>query len=126
MAGGLQPAPPWEGGASARPPSARFSQSFVVEDHEPMANKDDEIIHHGSITEFRPHEDDVSGGRDKSVQTEATGAEGAADLQSSGSTSGGAAGRFSSPDHNPAPRRDGGLSADDEPQPAGDRGNLTR
>lgn len=89
-------------------------------------SKNDEVIHKGPITEFRPHEDDVSGGRDKSVQSEATGAAGASDLQSSGATSGGAAGRFSSPDHNPAPRRDGGLSPDDEPQPAGDRGNLTR
>ena len=91
-----------------------------------MANKDDEIIQHGPITEFRPHKDDVSGGRDKSVQSEATGAEGASDLNSAGSTSGGAAGRFSSPDHNEPPRRDGGRSPDDEPQPAGDRGNLTR
>jgi hypothetical protein len=88
--------------------------------------KDDEVIHKGPITEYRPHKDDVSGGRDKSVQSEATGAEGASDLNVAGSTSGGAAGRFSSPDHNPAPRRDGGLSDDDEPQPAGDRGNLTR
>jgi hypothetical protein len=91
-----------------------------------MAKNDDEIRHHGAITEFRPHKDDVSGGRDKSVQSEATGAEGASDLNVAGSTSGGAAGRFSSPDHNEPPRRDGGLSADDEPQPAGDRGNLTR
>jgi hypothetical protein len=89
-------------------------------------SKNDEIIHHGPITEYRPHKDDVSGGRDKSVQSEATGAEGASDLNSAGSTSGGAAGRFSSPDHNEPPRRDGGLAPDDEPQPAGDRGNLTR
>lgn len=91
-----------------------------------MANKNDEVIHHGATTEYRPHKDDVSGGRDKSVQSEATGAEGAADLQNSGATSGGAAGRFSSPEHNEAPRRDGGLSEDDERQPAGNRGILTR
>jgi hypothetical protein len=91
-----------------------------------MADKNDEVIHKGPITEFRPHKDDVSGGRDKSVQTEATGAEGASDLVSSGSTSGGAAGRFSSPDHNEPPRRDGGESPDDEPQPAGNRGTLTQ
>ena len=91
-----------------------------------MADKNDEVIHKGPITEYRPHKDDVSGGRDKSVQAEATGAEGSSDLKVAGSTSGGAAGRFSSPDHNPVPRRDGGLSADDDPQPAGDRGNLTR
>ncbi|HEX8410015.1 MAG TPA: hypothetical protein VF883_14230 [Thermoanaerobaculia bacterium] len=91
-----------------------------------MANKDDEIIHHGPVTEYRPHKDDVSGGRDKSVQSEATGAEGASDLNAAGSTSGGAAGRLSSPDHNEPPRRDGGESPDDEPQPAGNRGNLTQ
>lgn len=79
--------------------------------------KDDEITHKGP---------DVSGGRDKSVQSEATGAEGASDLNSAGSTSGGAAGRFSSPDHNPAPRRDGGLSDPEAGHPGGDRGNLTR
>ncbi|MGN6186498.1 MAG: hypothetical protein ACTHQM_22920 [Thermoanaerobaculia bacterium] len=69
-----------------------------------MANRE------GTIKEYRPHEDHISGGRDKSVQNEALGAEGASDLQSSGSSSGGAAGRFSSPDHNPTPRRDGGKA----------------
>ena len=63
-----------------------------------MPKNDDEIIHHDRITDYRPHKDDVSGGRDKSVQTEAKGAEGATDLQSSGSTSGGAAGEDSSAD----------------------------
>jgi hypothetical protein len=89
-------------------------------------SKDDEIIKHGAVTEYRPHKDDVSGGRDKSVQSEATGAEGASDLQSSGSTSGGVAGRITDLDPNEPPRRDGGLSPDDEPQPAGNRGELTR
>lgn len=91
-----------------------------------MANKNDEVIHHGSITDFRPHKDDVSGGRDKSVQSEATGAEGASDLQNAGATSAGAAGRISRLDENEGANRPGGPSADDEPQPAGDRGNLTR
>jgi hypothetical protein len=91
-----------------------------------MADKNDEVIHHGATTEYRPHKDDVSGGRDKSVQTEAKGAEGIADLQTTSGSSGGGAGRVSSPDHNEPPRRDGGLASDDEPQPAGDRGNLTR
>jgi hypothetical protein len=85
-----------------------------------MANRE------GTIKEYRPNDDSVSGGSDKSVQTEALGAEGSSDLQVSGSTSGGGAGRFSSPDHNPAPRRDGGKSDDDEPQPAGNRGVLTQ
>jgi hypothetical protein len=89
-------------------------------------DKNDEVITHGAVTEYRPHKDDVSGGSDKSVQSEATGAEGASDLNTAGSTSGGAAGRITSLEHNQPPRRDGGLSADDEPQPAGDRGNLTR
>ena len=89
-------------------------------------SKNDEIIHKGPITEYRPHKDDVSGGRDKSVQTEALGAEGIADLNSASSTSSGGAGQFGSPEHNPAPRRDGGLSDPESGQPAGDRGNLTR
>jgi hypothetical protein len=89
-------------------------------------SKNDEITHKGPVTEYRPHKDDVSGGRDKSVQSEALGAEGASDLNSAGSTSGGAAGRFSSPDHNPSPRRDGGLSDPESGHPGGDRGNLTR
>jgi hypothetical protein len=104
---------------------ARETLPFSPEAH--MANKDDEIIQKGPITEFRPHKDDVSGGSDKSVQTEATGAEGAADLQTTSGTSGGGAGRVSEVDGGYArPRRDGGLAPDDEPQPAGDRGNLTR
>ncbi|HEX2061269.1 MAG TPA: hypothetical protein VHK90_11050 [Thermoanaerobaculia bacterium] len=89
-------------------------------------SKNDEVIKHGPVTEYRPHKDDVSGGSDKSVQTEAKGAEGSANLSSSSASSGGAAGRIDTIDHNPTPRRDGGRSPDDEPQPAGDRGNLTR
>ncbi len=91
-----------------------------------MANKDDEVIHKGPITEFRPRKDDVSGGRDKSVQTEATGAEGLTDLGATSGTSGGDAGRISEGDDYGHPRRDGGPSSDDEPQPAGNRGILTR
>lgn len=89
-------------------------------------SKNDEIRKDGAKTEYRPRKDDVSGGSDKSVQTEARGAEGLADLQTTSASSGGMGGRFSSPDHNPAPRRDGGKSDDDEPQPAGNRGTLTR
>ena len=92
-----------------------------------MANKDDEIIKHGAVTEYRPHKDDVSGGRDKSVQTEATGAEGIADLgATSGSAGGDAMGRIPEPDSYQRPRRDGGEQPDDEPQPAGNRGVLTQ
>ena len=88
--------------------------------------KNDEIRREGAKTEYRPHKDDVSGGREKSVQSEARGAEGSTDLQNSGATSGGAAGRFSTLDHNAAPQRSGGPSSDDEPQPAGNRGDLTK
>lgn len=91
-----------------------------------MSKKDDEIIRDGARTEYRPQKDDVSGGRDKSVQSEATGAEGASDLQNTGATSGGAAGRFSTIDHDPAPKRDGGPTSDDDQQPAGNRGGLTQ
>jgi hypothetical protein len=90
-----------------------------------MADKNDEVIHHGPVTEYRPHKDDVSGGRDKSVQTEALGAEGIADLSNSSATSGGASGKVNTVNSPAQPRRDGGTSPDDEPQPAGNRGNLT-
>lgn len=82
-------------------------------------SKDDEIVKHGAVTEYRPHKDDVSGGADKSVQTEALGAEGAADLSNSSASSGGAAGRVNTVDHNPTPERDGGERPDDQ-------GDLTR
>ncbi|HYO77942.1 MAG TPA: hypothetical protein VE010_15900 [Thermoanaerobaculia bacterium] len=92
-----------------------------------MANKDDEIIHKGPITEFRPHKDDVSGGRDKSVQTEAKGAEGLTDMLTTSGSSGGGAGRITEIDESyQRPKRDGGESPDDESQPAGNRGNLTK
>lgn len=91
-----------------------------------MANKDDEIIHKGPITEFRPHKDDVSGGRDKSVQTEARGAEGLADLLVTSGSSGGSAGRITEGDNYQHAKSDGGESPDDESQPAGNRGNLTK
>lgn len=54
----------------------------------------EDIRHRGPITEYRPEKDDVSGGRDKSVQSEAVGAEGSSNLAQSGTTSGGAAGRI--------------------------------
>jgi hypothetical protein len=57
-------------------------------------NKDDEIRHEGAKTIYREHEDDVSGGRDKSVQSEAWGAEGSANLSNSSASSGGAAGQI--------------------------------
>ena len=91
-----------------------------------MADKNDEIIHKGPITEYRPHKDDVSGGRDKSVQTEAKGAEGIADLQTTSGSSGGGAGRIPEPDRTGKPNRAGGESPDDESQPAGNRGTLTQ
>lgn len=91
-----------------------------------MADKNDEVIHKGRVTEYRPRKDDVSGGRDKSVQAEALGAEGLADVSNSSATSGGASGKVNTVDRPAAPRRDGGTSPDDETQPAGDRGNLTR
>ena len=53
----------------------------------------DEIRKRGAVTEYRPDNDEVSGGRDKSVQGEATGAEKASDIAQSGTTSRGAAGR---------------------------------
>jgi hypothetical protein len=71
-----------------------------------MAN--DEVRKHGAVTEYRPKDDHVSGGRDKSVQTEALGAEGSSNLSNSSATSGGAAGRINDLDHNPTPKRDGG------------------
>jgi hypothetical protein len=89
--------------------------------------KNDEVIHKGPITEFNPHRDDVSGGRDKSVQTEATGAEGIADLgATSGSAGGDAGSRIPESDGYARPKRDGGEAPDDEPQPAGNRGILTQ
>lgn len=81
--------------------------------------KDDEVTHHGAVTEYRPHKDDVSGGSDKSVQSEALGAEGAANLSNSSASSGGAAGRIHDLEPNPTPERHG----DAEP---GNRGGLTR
>lgn len=70
-----------------------------------MASED--IRRHGPITEYRPEKDDVSGGRDKSVQSEARGAEGSSELSNSGATGGGAAGRIENLDPNPAPKRHG-------------------
>lgn len=86
-----------------------------------MANKDDEIIKHGAVTEYRPHKDDVSGGSDKSVQKEALGAEGLENLSATSGSSGGASGRINTVEHTPTPKRE----ADGEPEP-GNRGGLTR
>lgn len=83
-------------------------------------SKNDEVKRHGSITEYRPHKDDVSGGSDKSVQAEATGAEGASDLHNTSATSGGEAGRITDLGANPTPKRDGGEREDAEP------GGITR
>jgi hypothetical protein len=54
----------------------------------------EDIRKHGPITEVRPEKDDVSGGRDKSVQSEAKGAEGMENLSKTSGSSGGAAGRI--------------------------------
>jgi hypothetical protein len=72
-----------------------------------MAKHDDdsEIRHEGAKTIYRGEKDDVSGGRDKSVQTEALGAEGTANLSNAGSSSGGAAGRIEDVEGQPAPGR---------------------
>ena len=53
-----------------------------------------EIRKRGPVTEYRPDEDDLKGGSDHSVQSEALGAEGSDDLASGGATSGRAAGRI--------------------------------
>jgi hypothetical protein len=77
-----------------------------AEEH--MAN--DEIRKRGAVTEYRPDEKDVSGGSDKSVQTEALGAEGSQNLPANSATSGGAAGRINDLEPNKTPERDGGLN----------------
>jgi hypothetical protein len=89
----------------------------------PKERNEDEIRHEGAKTHYREHKDDVSGGRDKSVQSEALGAEGASNLSNSGSSSGGAAGRIEELDANPAPVRE---SADEKNPKPGNRGGLTR
>ena len=52
-----------------------------------------EIRKHGPATDYRPDEDDVKGGADHLVQSEAWGAEGSENLANDSATSGGAAGR---------------------------------
>lgn len=81
-----------------------------------MAN--DEIKRHGAITEFRPDDDRISGGKDHSVQTEARGDEGIENLPGNSATSGGAGGGINTIEHNPVPKRHG----DDE---SGNRGGIT-
>lgn len=68
-----------------------------------MANED--IRKHGAVTEYRPEKDDVSGGSDKSVQTEAIGAEGDRNLTSTSATSGGAGGQISNLESDQSPPR---------------------
>jgi hypothetical protein len=71
-----------------------------------MAKDSEDIRKHGAVTEYRPDDDRISGGRDHSVQTEALGADG--DLPANSATSGGAAGRINTVDHPATPERDGG------------------
>ena len=73
----------------------------------------DEIRKHGDVTEYRPNRDDVSGGRDKSVQTEALGAEGLDNFAATSALSGGAAGRIE--DDVRKPNRAGGERDDVDP-----------
>lgn len=86
-------------------------------------DKENEIRHEGAKTHYREHKDDVSGGRDKSVQTEALGKEGLADLSVTSGTSGGAAGRIVEVDTNASPVRE---SVDEKDPKGGNRGGLTR
>ena len=68
----------------------------------------DDIRHRDAVTDYRPNDDTVKGGNDRSVQAEAVGAEGDENLLNSGATSGGAAGRLNDLEPNATPRRDGG------------------
>ena len=86
-------------------------------------NEEEEVRHEGAKTFYREHKDDVSGGRDKSVQAEALGAEGATSLSNTSASSGGAAGRIVDLDPNPTPERE---AADPTNGKAGNRGGLTR
>ena len=61
-----------------------------------MAN--DEIRKHGAVTDYRPDDERLRGGKDHSVQTEALGEEGSANLAQSGTTTSGAAGRVDDQD----------------------------
>jgi hypothetical protein len=67
----------------------------------------DDIRKHGAVTEYQPERDDVSGGSDKSVQTEARGAEGAANLANSSASSSGSAGEIESIDRDERSHRPG-------------------
>lgn len=84
---------------------------------------EDEVRHEGAKTIYREHKDDVSGGRDKSVQTEALGKEGLANLSVTSGSSGGAAGRIVDLDDNASPKNE---AADPEDPKPGNRGGLTR
>lgn len=73
----------------------------------------EEIRKRGPVTDYRPNDREVLGGRNKSVQTEAIGAEGSEDLANDGSTSGGAAGHINDPGRRPEPeRREGGVKGE--------------
>jgi hypothetical protein len=79
-----------------------------------------DIRKHGPITEFRPDDDRISGGKDGSVQKEALGAEGIDNLSATSASSGGAAsGQIETIEANPTPKRHGAS----EP---GNRGGITR
>jgi hypothetical protein len=73
----------------------------------------DEIRKHGAVTEYRPERDDVSGGRDKSVQSEALGAQGLDNLAATSGSSGGSAGTIE--DDVRKPNRAGGERDDVDP-----------
>jgi hypothetical protein len=87
---------------------ARLSLHLPAEDS--MAK--DEIRKHGAVTEYRPERDDVSGGSDKSVQTEAIGAQGSQNIDVTSSTSRGGGGEFS--DEVAKPDRAGGEREDSD------------
>jgi hypothetical protein len=71
-------------------------------------NDNPDIRKDGAVTEYRPDDQSVRGGKDHSVQSEALGADMDENLAASSATSGGAAGRFNDLDPNPLPQRDGG------------------
>ena len=61
----------------------------------------EEIRKRGTVTDYRPDDNEVLGGKEKSVQSEATGAEGSENLANDSATNGGAAGRINDPAKRP-------------------------
>jgi hypothetical protein len=55
---------------------------------------DNDVRKRGEVTGYRPDDDSVSGGKDKSVQSEARDSKGSEDLANNSATSGGNAGRL--------------------------------